>query len=508
MRRRSFLTRAAAGAAAAVPLARLAGAAPTQTMEPTSGGDAVARIGAFVETVRYHWRVPGIAVAVMAAGKPLMAAGFGRRSLADDSPADAHTAFNIGSCAKAFTAAAAALLVDAGRIGWDDPIKPVMPELVLDDPAVTAEVSLRDFLACRVGLSRASIAEYGSDLSRAQVIARARDVPRAAPFRSRFCYSDVGFILAAAAIGHLAGMPFEDFLARHLLAPLGMADSSAAPRPWLTLRNLAAPHDFLDYRPRALPPRDGDNLMGAGTLALSAADALAWLGLQLGQSRLISARSLAAMQSVQIATPQRYGLGWHIGESHGRRLVAHGGETRGFTALVRILPEIGFASFVAANSESHAPAAISSFIDRSLNGLPPRDELDDYDTAIAERVAAAAQRYELDLKADPLTPAALPLEAFAGTYRNRGFGTLTLALHPEAGALRFAIADLSLYDGWLLRYGAVSFAHQEDAVPGQIRPPRPRRTLDPRVHFRAEAGRVSGLDWLDKWFGPVSFARA
>ena len=128
----------------------------------------------FIAKVQQHWAVPGIAVAVVRRDGPVLVCGYGVRSVSTSIPADADTAFAIGSCSKAFTSGLAAALVDAGPIGWEDPIRKYLPSFELYDRWVSDHVTLRDFLANRTGLSRASVGEYGSDLSRAQVLFNAR----------------------------------------------------------------------------------------------------------------------------------------------------------------------------------------------------------------------------------------------------------------------------------------------------------------------------------------------
>jgi CubicO group peptidase (beta-lactamase class C family) len=500
MRRRRFL--AGLAAAAAAPLASRLARAQSAALP----ADAIDQIAAFVELVRARWRVPGVAVAVLQGGEPVMVQGFGVKNLVTGEPVDAHTSFEIGSCSKAYTAAAAALLVEDGRIGWDDPVKRVMPELALYDPAITDQVSLRDLLSHRVGLSRAHLAEFGSDLSRAEVLARAVDAPKLAEFRARHCYSNLGFVIAAEVVSRLAGEPFDRFVARHFLEPLGMADSTAVGQGWRAIANVAYPHEEWDYRQIPVMPLDHDNLMGAGSLYVSAHDAVAWLQLQLGRSGLIEQASLDEMHRVQIETSHAYGLGWEIGTNEGRRFVAHSGATRGFRSRTRIEPEIGYASFVAVNGEGGAPQTISGFINQLLNQLPRTDLIDDAETAGVRRRAKAADRLEADKKADPLDGAtALPLSAFAGRYRNRGFGELTL---DEAGdALRISLRDASSFAGWLVRYGGSGFAYQFTGFSGRTAP-RPLRLNDPRVHFQLDQDKVVGLELLDMWFGPSSFERA
>lgn len=233
MRRRSLL-RGGLAALTATPMMRAAWAQVGDRADPEA---AAARIRAFVELACEHWRIPGAAVAVVYQGRPLLAAGFGVRNSLTRNPVDAHTAFCIGSCSKAYTSCAAAILVDEGRIGWDDPVKGVYPELALYDPAIAAQVSLRDLLSHRVGLSRAFIGEYGSDLSHAEVLARAAAAPKATEFRSRFSYSNLGFAIAAdrPALplrdrghgGHRGRRPRRFFRRRALRASL----SFRRPRP-------------------------------------------------------------------------------------------------------------------------------------------------------------------------------------------------------------------------------------------------------------------------------------
>jgi len=478
---------------------------PTTPAENAPPADAVERIAGFVELVREHWRVPGVAVAVIHRGRPFMAAGFGVKNLTRPDPIDAHTAFNIGSCSKAYTACAAAILVDEGRIGWDDQVKPLMPELELYDPDVTRRVTLRDLLSHRVGLSRACIAEGDSDLSRAEVLARAADAPKKAEFRQKFCYSNLGYIIAAELIGRVAQQPFEHFVEARVLRPLGMDDSTAEAKGWLALGNVADPHGYWDYRQRPVPPLDHGNLMGAGFLYTSANDALAWLQLQLGRSRIVSERSLREMHTAQVTDPETYGLGWGVGLANGRNYLGHSGETRGFASRARIEPARDYASFVATNSQGHAAEAISGMINQTLNALPARDELDFYDTGWARRVSEAAARAEADRKSDPLDSTSAPsLAAFAGTYRNRGFGTLSV--REAGGALRLAIKDMPIYDGWLVRYAGESFAYQMDGFRA-TKERRPVRSLDPRIYFHEKEGTIAGLEARDMLFGPTTFQR-
>jgi CubicO group peptidase (beta-lactamase class C family) len=112
-----------------------------------------------------------MAVAAVRRGEPFHVAAYGLASIERQAPADIHTGFSIGSCSKAFTAFLASRLVDDGVIRWDDRLRQFLPRLQFHDPWISERLTLRDVLANRTGLSRASLAEYGSDLSRADVLA-------------------------------------------------------------------------------------------------------------------------------------------------------------------------------------------------------------------------------------------------------------------------------------------------------------------------------------------------
>ncbi|HZM43213.1 MAG TPA: serine hydrolase [Burkholderiales bacterium] len=493
MRRRTFLT----GLAAAPTLPILGRSARAQ-------GNLVGQIAAFVQAALDHWQVPGAAVAVIHEGKRLLVEGYGVKNSVSGGKVDSHTAFHIGSCSKAYTACAAAIAIEDGRIGWDVPVRKFLPELELYDPQITAAVTLRDLLSHRVGLSRAWVGEYGSDLTRKQMLLRAAQAGRRAGFRERMCYSNLGFVVAAETVGRAAGVPFEDFLDSRVLRPLGMADSTGQARSWLARSNIAAPHRVTDDRVQTVPPMDHDNLMGAGSLCVSAHDAATWLECQLGTRSLVSPANLREMHSPQIMEPERHGLGWTIGTFRGEPFVGHTGHTRGFNCRTRVDPAAGYAAFAAVNAEGSAAEAIVAYIGQVLDRNPARDWIAFFDGFRARWIAETNGKMDEDRAADALTGASVPaLDTFAGAYRDGGMGTLTL--RERDGALRIAIQDLSLYDGWLVRYGGMHFAHQMDG----FRANKDRRPVSASTRFRfhAHEGRIVAAEWLDAWMGPVRFER-
>src|SRR5262245_63367465 len=109
-------------------------------------------LDAYVARALKEFEVPGLAVAIVKDGKVALAKGYGVRRLGETAPVDEQTLFGIASNTKAFTAAALAILVDEGKISWDDPVTKYLPGFQMYDPYVTREMTVRDLLTHRSGL--------------------------------------------------------------------------------------------------------------------------------------------------------------------------------------------------------------------------------------------------------------------------------------------------------------------------------------------------------------------
>jgi CubicO group peptidase (beta-lactamase class C family) len=116
----------------------------------------------YVNKALKDWEVPGVAIAIIKNDSVLYAKGYGVRKLGDPAAVNEKTLFAIGSASKAFTAAAIAMLVDEGKVKWDDPVTKHLPGFQLFDPYATRELSVRDILSHRSGLERGDLLWYGS----------------------------------------------------------------------------------------------------------------------------------------------------------------------------------------------------------------------------------------------------------------------------------------------------------------------------------------------------------
>src|SRR5271170_7462803 len=198
-----------------------------------------------VEKLRTEVGVPGMAIAIVEDGKVTLAKGFGARALGSSEPIDADTIFPTGSTGKAFTVAALAVLVDQGKIGWDDKVIDRLPWFEMYDPWVTREMTIRDLLVHRSGLGLGAgdlLFVPRTNLSRAESVRRLRYIKPATSFRSGFAYDNVLYMVAGQLIEAVTGDTWEKFVAQRVLKPAGMVNSTGDDAVRFATADRAQPH--------------------------------------------------------------------------------------------------------------------------------------------------------------------------------------------------------------------------------------------------------------------------
>ena len=189
-----------------------------------------AGLDARIEGLRAKSGVPGVAIAIVENGVSVLARGYGVRKLGAPERVDADTIFPTGSTGKAFTVAALATLVDAGKISWDDRVTNRLPGFQMYDPWVTREITIRDLLVHRSGLGLGEgdlMFVPRSNIPRAEAVRRLRYLKPATSFRSGFAYDNVLYMVAGQLIEAVTGQSWEDYVREHVLIPAGMAHSTS-----------------------------------------------------------------------------------------------------------------------------------------------------------------------------------------------------------------------------------------------------------------------------------------
>ena len=403
------------------------------------------------------WSIPGAAVVIVHGDEVVYANGFGVREVGGADPVDENTIFAVGSSSKAFTTAALAMLVDEGRLSWDDPVIDHLPEYRLSDPYITRDLRVRDLMMHNSGLTRGDRMWYGSGLTRDEVLHQVRFQPVALPLRATFRYNNTTWIAAGAVIRAVSGQSWDDFVASRIFRPLGMARSNTTVRELDRLDNVATPHlaapDGIAY---AVPYRNIDNAGPAGSINSSALQMAQWVRLHLGRGeyegeRIFSEDQAADMHAPHMVIPREgswaltwpesdfitYGMGWFVTSYRDVTMISHGGNIDGMTAYVGFVPKGDYGMVILSNlngANGFSSALAHRIIDRMEGGegLPWHDMM----MEAWDRLMAEAREAEEEVIAGrvPDAPHTLPLGAYSGTYESEMYGEITVT--EIDGALR------------------------------------------------------------------------
>lgn len=419
-----------------------------------------ADLDSYVAASMKAFDVPGIAVAIVKDGKIVVARGYGVRRLGDPAPVDEFTKFAIGSNTKAFTTAALATLVDAGKLSWDDPVYQRLPGFVMYDPYVSHEMTVRDLLTHRsgMGLGEGDLLFWPqSSYTRNDIIYKLRFMKPKSSFRSHYAYDNLLYMTAGQIIPAVTGISWDDYVRDRIFAPLGMKHSVVSNKDFKPGDDYSAPHGSVEGKLQVLPMEDLDNVGPAGSINSSAADMAKWVELQLNrgkfvdhEGRLFSQERSQEMWSAQTILPINdppaplaglkakfadYALGWGLRDYHGRKLVGHTGGVGGFVSRVMLVPEENLGVVVLTNAEEDG--AFDSILYHVLDyyfHVPPTDwigafkavsDSEEKDAAEAMRKAAASR----DANSKP----SLLLEKYAGVYNDAWYGPITIRY--ESGGL-------------------------------------------------------------------------
>ena len=219
----------------------------------------------YIEAGMSRWSLTGLALAVVKGNDVVVAKGFGQRRFDHDEPVDEHTIFAVASCSKPITATSLALLVDEGKISWDEPIRAYIPEFELKDPVASMHVSVRDFLCHRSGLGGGIF--YYSTLDRSELVSKIPSLEPVNLFRSQFRYSNINYVAASEVVPAVTGKSWDEFVKARVFSSLGMNRTLTSYQAMQAAENVAYPHLKVDDRP-------GSNLKEFGLQSLRSIMAL------------------------------------------------------------------------------------------------------------------------------------------------------------------------------------------------------------------------------------------
>jgi CubicO group peptidase (beta-lactamase class C family) len=429
-----------------------------------------------------RFQVPGIAVGVVKDGELVYAAGHGVRDMRYPDPINVDTIFQIASLTKAFTTAALGILVDEGKIDWEDRVIDHLPQFRMSDPWVTREFTIRDLLTHRsgLGLGAGDLLFWPNQSSTsADVINAMQHLKPETSFRTAYAYDNLLYVIAGEVVGAVAGMPWEDFVETRIMTPLGMDDCRALPDRVVGNENRAVPHMVVDGQLETTFFSGGGPTAAAGAANCNIAGLANWVSMHLAGGalsdgeRLLSEDTHKELWQPVTLMPlddlsrehsrthfNAYALGWRLEDFFGYLRVGHSGGLQGMTTYIGLLPEKNVAVIVLTNQWSRAYRAISAGVLQSYISDTPKDWVEIYGQAAAD-VSDDAQREveEAFLNRDADSKPSLPLDAYVGVYRDPWYGDVMVERSNNNLVMRFGRTDLMVgplehfqYDTFIARW--------------------------------------------------------
>jgi CubicO group peptidase (beta-lactamase class C family) len=281
-------------------------------------------------------------------------------------------------------------------------------------------------------------------------------------FRTAYAYDNLLYVIAGEVVGAVSGIPWEDFVETRIMQPLGMTECRALPERVAGNPNRATPHMVVGGELETTFFSGGGATAAAGAINCNVSGLAKWVAMHLAGGALPNGGRLLSQKThdelwkpvtlIPVAQDARehgrthfsaYALGWGLKDFHGLLHVSHGGGLQGMTTHIAMLPEMDVGVIALGNQWTRAPYAVTTEILDGYATGDPEDWVDIYASGVAgqaEKAREAVEEAFANRDADS-TPT-LPLEAYAGTYRDPWYGDVFVEEGADGLVMRFSRSDL------------------------------------------------------------------
>lgn len=408
---------------------------------------------AYMEKVLKDWNGPGIGVGIVVNDKLVFAKGYGYRDYEKKLPITSQTLFPIASNTKLFTAVAAGLLVEEGKLTWNQPIRESVPTIEFYNDELNNTVTLRDMLAHRTGITRHDSIWYKSDYNEKELFAKLKYLEPKEPLRQLFLYNNMMYAGVGETIELQSGKPWADYVRANILTPLEMKSTVYSIADMLKQPDYGVP--FTERRDSTelykIPYYEETNgLAAAGAIISNIEDMSHWLIALMNDGKysgkqILPAKVLQATLEPSIALPntagetrgwwevlnRTYGMGRNTAVYRGHPITFHGGDLPGFHSQVSYLPNehIGVIVFIIGDHTAPLYNAISYNVYERLLGM---DQTPWTERLLAIRLKNKKAGMEARSKAGvgrvADTRPSHPLGDYVGEYEHPAYGVLKIGL--------------------------------------------------------------------------------
>lgn len=395
--------------------------------------------------------VLGMSVAVIKDGTIVHSKGYGVKSLKTGEKVQSNTNFGIASNSKAFTAAALAILVDEGKIKWDDKVITHIPEFKMYNDYVTKEFTIRDLLTHRSGLGLGAgdlmVWPDGHNFTPKDIISNIQYLKPVSDFRVKYDYDNLLYIIAGVVIERVSGQSWTDFVTKRLLEPIGMTTTAANWHLLKDKKNAIDPHVPIDGKLQMIDRYTNTIFDAAAGIYSNVDDIAKWLQFNLDKGKVNGRQIISEKQMNEMITPQTlqpnrttppynslfkaYGLGWQLQDMNGKLEVSHTGGLEGIVTQTMFYPQEKLGIVILTNQQSGAAfRAISNTIKDFYLKNPSTDWVKTYDDMMKKNVEEAdviTDEVWKTVEANQKNKAIkFDSKSVIGTYKDNWFGDVVI----------------------------------------------------------------------------------
>lgn len=434
---------------------------------------------AYVQKAVKDWKIPGLAIVVVKDNKVAFKKTYGVKSIQTKEAVNADTYFACASTTKAMTATAMGMLVDQGKLHWDDPVIKYLPNFRLYDPYVTTQLRVRDLFLHNSGVGNTDYLWSMNILTADETIERMQLVQPTYSFRSSFIYQNIFYHIAGKVIEKVSGETWADFVTAHIFKPLGM-NRTVPLLSRIADNNISQAHYIINDQVEKITRDTADRIGAAGSVYSTINDISLWVQCMIDSSkykggRLVSANTWNILlkpqtfvtedgfyPTAQLTKPNftTYALGWFQQDYKGQKLNFHTGSLAGEIAINGQIPALKTGVYIFGNLD-HAEAR-HALMFKAMDMYAVGGDTD-WSAEFLKLYGGIKEKAKKAEKAEeaqrvPNTKPSLDLAAYSGSYENPLYGSIHIQL--ENGVLK--ATNIKLGTGTLTHFNFDTFIIEWD----------------------------------------------
>ena len=413
-----------------------------------------------------------MAVAIVKDGKLVFQEAYGVRELGVTNPVDINTLFSIGSTTKAITVACLGMLVDEGKLNWDDPVIKHFPEFRLKDPYISKNLTVRDLLTHRAGMPNTDLFWITPNINKDEIFRKMELIEPAYTFRGGYTYQNIMYSVAGEVLARVSGIPWHQFVKERIFTPLGMTYSVPLNSELPSIENKVTPHYIIEGKVETIITSNTDPIAPAGSVWSSIGDMSSWLTFMLDSAKVNGNRLLSAATYSEILKPSHiiprnsfyptaaltkpnwttYGLGWFQHDYRGKMVEFHTGSIGGLIAIIGMIPSERVGVYVLANMD-HAELR-HAIMYKSFDLYAFNDNSRDWHKEVFnlykgfDEAEAILEKQQEESRVPGTKTSLEKLDSYAGIFEDGVFGKIEIKVTGKELVFNFNETEIGRMSHW------------------------------------------------------------